>query len=234
MIKITNTEVYGWEAAIRGMRNPMNSWDKSDSIFDVCCDMYEEDCHGCPGYENDDLCDKIPTYGNYTDIGSNDLTLMKKLGNAGPDHGKFLRMITVTADVCSHHVWWAEFDTYKIGTVRNSCSKMHKIHVKEFEKEDFTTEGIDSLNDSYVYECFYNVLDILETLRIKFNGTKDKRYWRALIELLPMGYNIKATVQLNYQVLKSMYHARKNHKLDEWRDFCAWIKTLPTRWPTWN
>jgi hypothetical protein len=132
----------------------------------------------------------------------------------------------VKSDITCHHAWWAEFDTYKVGTVRNSCSKMHKIHAKEFVAEDFSTEGIEECGHltEVVFSC---VLNELERLRLLFNTSHDKKYWRAIVELLPMGYNIKATVQLNYQVLKNMYHARKNHKLDEWRDFCKWIEILP-------
>lgn len=207
MLKVENTEVYGWEAAIRGMRNPMNSWDKSDSGY-------------CPRYEDD------PLYFGFK-VGQNDLKLMKNLSKAGDDHGKFLRMINVTVDITCHQVWWAEFDTYKVGTVRNSCSKMHKIHVKEFVKEDFSTEGIDSLCKEYVLDTFERVLDTLNYLRDKFNATQDKRYWRALIELLPSGYNMRATVQLNYQVLKNMYFARRNHKLGEWYVLCEWMESLP-------
>lgn len=202
MIEITNTSVFGWEAAIRGMRNPMNSWNKSDSGWD--------------GYGKAD---------GYS-IGANDLKLMKTLSKAGSDHSKFLRMINVTFDVTSHHAWWAEFDTYKVGTVRNSCSKMHKIHVKEFVKDDFSTEGIDECGGR-TEEVFLIVMNELERLRRLFNKTHEKKYWRAIIELLPMGYNIKATIQLNYQVLKAMYHGRKNHKLGEWREFCRWCETLP-------
>lgn len=205
MIKIDKTEVFGWEAAIRGMRNPMNSWDKSDSKY-----YYNDD---------NDWEDKFV-------IGPNDRKLMKTLSKAGPDHGKFLRMINVTCDITSHHTWWAEFDTYKVGTVRNSCSKMHKIHVKEFVIDDFSTEGIEECGGRTI-EVFLCVMNELERLRRLFNETHEKKYWRAIIELLPMGYNIKATVQLNYQVLKSMYNARKHHKLFEWHDFCTWCKTLP-------
>lgn len=201
MIKIEEVDVYGWEAAIRGMRNPKNSWYKSDTVYVF----------------------PLPI------IGENDMTLMKSLGKAGPVHGKYLRMITVTCDITCHHVWWAEFDTYKVGTVRNSCSKMHKIHVKSFEKDDFSHEGIDAVSADYpeMMEDFERTMARLEWLRVKFNETQDKRFWRAMIEYLPMGYNIKATVQLNYEVLRGMYEYRKNHKLDEWREFCEWIKTLP-------
>lgn len=202
MIEIKNASTFGWEAAVRGMRNPMNSWDKSDSGWD--------------GYGEAD---------GYS-VGANDLKLMKTLSKAGNDHSKFLRMINVTFDVTCHHAWWAEFDTYKVGTVRNSCSKMHKIHVKAFVKEDFSTEGIEECGGR-TEEVFFIVMNELERLRRLFNETHEKKYWRAIIEMLPMGYNIKATIQLNYQVLKAMYHGRKNHKLDEWREFCKWSETLP-------
>lgn len=206
-IKIENVEVYGWEASIRGMRNPKNSWDKSDSHW----------------VEKEGSC----WDGTYH-VGENDLKLMRTLAQAGSDHGKFLRMITVTCDITSNHVWWGEFDTYKVGTVRNSCSKMHKIHVKEFVKDDFSTEGIDECGGR-TSEVFDIVLEELERLRLLFNETQEKKYWRAIIELLPMGYNIRATVQLNYEVLRNMNRVgrRRNHKMDEWRTFCAWCDELP-------
>lgn len=210
MIKIENTDVYGWEAAIRGMRNPMNSWDKSDS----CWDWIPKNPPMTPDDEG----------WGYV-LGENDLQLTKSLSKAGNDHGKFLRMINVTVDITTMQPWWMEFDTYKVGTVRNSCSKMHKIHVKSFELADFSHEGCDDVD--YAYGTLLAVIDTCERLRVDFNTTKDKKYWRALIELLPEGYNLRATVQLNYQVLKAMYHARKNHKLDEWREFCKWCESLP-------
>lgn len=236
MIKIENTEVMGWEHAIRGMRNPMNSWDKSDSgycfVFNkkypdgaIGCD------HSCPKWSEDfycghsEYCKEHPEYDGFL-VGDNDLELMRKLTNAGSDHGKFMRMLVVYTDITCHHTWWAEFDTYKVGTVRNSCSKMHKIHIKEFVPDDFSHEGIDEVGGE-VLEQFKRTLNTLEWLRVKFNETNEKKYWRAIIELLPMGFNIKATVMLNYEVLKNMYHARLHHKLDEWRDFCEWIETLP-------
>ena len=208
MIKIENVDVFGWEAAIRGMRNPMNSWDKSDSSYGTTEDF------------------RAGTFTSWVELGENDLKLMKNLSKAGDDHGKFLRMINVTFDVTSHHAWWAEFDTYKTGTVRNSCSKMHKIHVKEFVVDDFSTEGIFECGGR-TSEVFVCVLNELERLRRLFNETEEKKYWRAIIELLPMGYNIRATIQLNYQVLKHMYFARRNHKLDEWVKFCKWCESLP-------
>ena len=210
MIKFENTEVMNFEGALRGMRNPLNSWDKSDSCFNLGCD---------PAY-----------YGlnQPFEIGPNDLNLAQILIKAGPDHRKFLRQIFVSVDITSWATWWAEFDTYKVATVRNSCSKMHKIHVKEFVKEDFTTEGIDSLDDPVLNVGFIHVLEAVEYARRMFNETKDKRYWRALLELLPHGYNMKATVTLNYETLRNIYNSRRNHKLDEWsKGFMEWIDSLP-------
>lgn len=191
MIKIENTVVHGWEAAIRGMRNPMNSWDKSDSKGNV--------------------------------IGENDLELMKKLVKAGSDHSKFMRMITVTVDIVAPRYWWAEYDTYKVGTVRNSCSTMHKIHDKTFTLEDFSTEQLNTISENMIK----NVIDVLNVNRDLFIETKDKFYWWQMIQLLPSSYNQRSTVQLNYAVLRNMYHSRKAHKLDEWRAFCKWIEELP-------
>ncbi len=214
MIKIENIDVHGWQAAIRGARNPMNSWDKMDSEWD--------------GYGEAD---------GYS-VGDNDLKLLKNLAHAGPDHGKFLRMITVTMDITAPLYWWKEFDTYKVGTVANSCSTMHKIHAKEFTLEDFSHEhlfdGIDRTEGEDDMEYYENpttaleyIIRILNYYRQKFLEAKDKRFWWQMIQLLPTSYNQRRTVLLNYQVLKSMYHARKHHKLDEWRVFCDWIQTLP-------
>ena len=222
MIKIERTETYGWEAAIRGMRNPKNSWDKNDSMLCKGMDGFE-DCTvnatgECPRHEDfshDIFC-----------IGKNDHELMMKLANGGPVHAKYRRMIDVTCDITCHHAWWAEFDTYKVGTVRNSCSKMHRIHVKEFVARDFSTEGINECGGETAV-VFLSVLHELERLRVLFNTTHEKKYWRAIIELLPMGYNIKATVKLNYEVLAGMYEWRRNHKLYEWVEFCRWIESLP-------
>lgn len=237
MIQIENDEVYGWEAAIRGMRNPMNSWDKSDSDF--CNSWYDEECHKNCAYNR--TCN-----GNtaHLIVGENDLALMKKLVKAGTDHRKFLRMINVTVDITAPLYWWKEFDTYKICTVRNSCSTMHKITEKEFSTSDFSREHLLTLDFQH-----YNVLDTeemerielqtasLEILRIIIRAlnnyrklyleTKDKKYWWQIIQLLPSSYNQRATVQLNYEVLLNMYHSRKTHKLDEWRTFCKWIEGLP-------
>ena len=212
MIRIEETEVNGFKAAIRGMRNPMNSWDKSDSRYSCLCMDDKRDCPAEPYI-----------------VGPNDLALMKKLSKAGTDHAKFLRFITVTADITAPMFWWFEYDTYKVGTIKNSCSKMHKIHVKPFDYNDFTHEGIDEVAKECVSlkSTFQTYILILEWLRVKFNETQEKKYWRALIEMLPESYNMRATVLTNYQVLKTIYHARKNHKLDEWHDFCRWCETLP-------
>ena len=228
MIKFENTEVFNFEGAFRGMRNPLNSWDKSDSVR--CNDTYScEACKLCRD-EYDYLSDDNPFI-----LGKNDLALAQKLINAGSDHRKFMRQIFVSVDITSWATWWAEFDTYKVATVRNSCSKMHKIHVKAFERSDFSLEGVDALIDKKGYPFgttlkIYvdNIIDTLETLRNLFNKTGDKDYWRALLELLPHSYNMRATVTLNYETLRNIYFARRNHKLDEWRvGFMEWIDSLP-------
>ena len=208
MIKIEKVDVFGWESAIRGMRNPMNSWDKSDSNWEIMNeDEYEL------GYDPD-----IEFV-----IGDNDLKLMKTLSKAGSDHGKFLRMINVTLDITAPLYWWKEFDTYKVGTTANSCSTMHKIHAKEFTIDDFSCEHL--LHPSM--EVFKSVIEVLNITRDGFLKTKNKNWWWQMIQLLPSSYNQKRTVQLNYQVLKTMYFARRNHKLDEWGEFCKWCETLP-------
>lgn len=216
MIKIENTEVFGWEAAIRGMRNPMNSWDKSDSGW--CWHHSHEECSKA-AVPND--CDEGFT--NTYCIGENDLKLMKTLSKAGSDHGKFLRMINVTCDITAPLYWWKEYDTYKVGTVANSCSTMHKIQDKKFEMDDFSHEHL--LMGSQI--MLEGIIEMLNCARYEFLKTKNKDWWWQMIQLLPSSYNQKRTVQLNYQVLKTMYHARKNHKLDEWRDFCKWCESLP-------
>ena len=213
MIKFENTEVAGWQAALRGMRNPMNSWEQSDSGYG-CIDKI---CKSCSFDHN--WCGNTGEY----KIGERDLDLMKRLVRAGSDHSKFMRMIIVTCDITAPLYWWKEFDTYKVGTVRNSCSTMHKIHAKEFTAEDFSYENV--LDD--VATIDYS-LGRLNYARSKYLKTKDKRYWYSMIQFLPSSYNQKATVQINYAVLRNMYHGRKNHKLDEWSvGFCNWIKTLP-------
>ena len=205
VIKIDKVETYGWQAAIRGMRNPKNSWDKSDTT--QCCGC-DKDCASI----NNKLC-----------VGNGDLKLMETLGAAGTDHGKYLRMITVTADITAPLYWWKEYDTYKVGTVANSCSTMHKIQAKEFVLSDFSTEHLSATN----LIVFSMVIDAMNNARLDFLQRKDKKDWWQMIQMLPTCYNQKRTVQLNYAVLKNMYHSRQNHKLDEWREFCKWVETLP-------
>ena len=221
MIKLKNTDVYGFEAAIRGMRNPWNSWEKSDSVYS---DVHN--CEECAHKEDFSVCYPNHIYNCFDIIiGENDLALMKKLVNAGTDHSKFMRMVNVTCDITAPLFWWSEYDTYKVGTVRNSCSKMHTIHIKPFDIDDFTHEGCDKIPaaiDTLMY-----VVGECEHLRKLYNDTEQKKYWRAIIELLPESFNTRATVQLNYAVLRNMYHSRKNHRLDEWRDFCRWVESLP-------
>ena len=203
MIKIENVEVVGFAAAIRGMRNPMNSWSKSDSCF-------------CP---NEPCCE-----GNCSMmIGPNDLDLMKRLRNAGTDHRKFMRMIAVYVDITAPLYWWKEYDTYKVGTVANSCSTMHKIAEKEFTLEDFSCEHLTPWNETVLA----NLIVELNANRDRYLQTKEKEDWWQMIQLLPSSYNQKRTVLFNYEVLANMYKSRKDHKLDEWRNFCSWIKTLP-------
>lgn len=228
MIKIENVSTVGWEAAIRGARNPMNSWDKSDSLFyDYYDDSMDDVVYHTISGKN--LLKRMDAWDNdisWTElglkIGPNDLKLLTNLAKAGSDEAKFRRMIVVYLDVTAPMYWWKEADTYKVGTVRNSCSTMHKIHAKEFELSDFSTErligGLASLRAT---------IDILNIARGRFLKSKDKSDWWQMIQLLPSSYNQRATLMLNYEVLANMYHARKNHKLDEWRDFCKWIETLP-------
>ena len=227
MIKIENTEVMGWEHAIRGMRNPMNSWEKSDSGKIYWNGIW---------YTLDPVIRSYFTdYGMNLLIGPNDLDLMKRLRNAGTDHRKFMRMITVYVDITAPLYWWKEFDTYKVGTVANSCSTMHKIAAKEFTIDDFSWEHLFNEDNGEEDQEHYNLwLDhmkltviMLNRARERYLETKDKKYWWQMIQLLPSSYNQKRTIMLNYEVLANMYHSRKNHKLDEWRTFCEWIKTLP-------
>lgn len=213
MIKIEKTDVCGWEAAIRGMRNPMNSWDRADSNFVYACELCDGDCSE---YEN---CGGVCVH-----IGDNDLDLMKRLANAGAVHAKYRRMITVTCDITAPLYWWKEFDTYKIGTVANSCSTMHKIHAKEFVEEDFSCERLYTPIGGLAFSM---ILDALNSARKNYLTKKDKSYWDEMIQLLPSSYNQRRTVLLNYEVLVGMYRDRKNHKLYEWRNFCDWIAALP-------
>ena len=216
MIKIENVETYGWKAAIRGMRNPMNSWNKSDSPF-------------------------IGDVGGQFYIGEDDLNLMTTLANAGSDHGKFLRMIGVSLDITAPLYWWKEFDTYKVGTVANSCSTMHKIAAKEFTLDDFSRDHLYESNE--FKEMYFSanvcskeltatdalkiIIDALNNYREQYLVTKDKSDWWQMIQLLPSSYNQKRTVMLNYEVLANIYAARKDHKLNEWRTFCDMCCTLP-------
>lgn len=198
MIKIENTVTPSpeqWQATIRGTRNPMNSWGKSDSQF-------------WPGHMR---------------IGENDLDLMKRLIKAGTDHSKFMRFLPVMVDVTAPLYWWSEYDTYKVGTVANSCSKMHKIHAKEFTLNDFSYEHLEEEN----VQILNALIGVLNAQRNYFNATKEKSFWWQMIQLLPTSYNQKRTVMLNYAVLRNIYHARAGHKLDEWRQFREWIESLP-------
>lgn len=224
MIKIENVEVMGWEAAIRGMRNPMNSWDKSDSGW-----FSSEDDMGVDYVQYNSHSDPPELYF----IGSNDLDLMKRLAKAGTDHRKFMRMITVYLDITAPLYWWKEFDTYKVGTVANSCSTMHKIGEKIFEWADFSHEHLTHTDIMHMDEnedamnALQVVINALNYNREKYLETKDKKYWWQMIQLLPSSYNQRRTVMLNYEVLANVYKSRKNHKLDEWREFCKWIESLP-------
>lgn len=221
MIQITNVETFGWETAIRGMRNPMNSWEKSDSYWTVAelgkdDILMQTDCEGYMALK----------------IGPNDQELMLKLAKSGSDHAKFRRMINVTMDILAPLYWWKEFDTYKVGTVANSTSTMHKIHAKEFTIDDFSHEHL--LNEKATLDDEDPSLDVLEHTiealnkwRDKYLYDKDKLYWWQMIQLLPSSYNQLRTVQLNYEVLSNIYRARKDHKLDEWRGFCSMIEGLP-------
>ena len=207
MIEITKTRVYGFDAAIRGMRNPLESWDKMDSHPYI--------------------------YNNiaYEVVGPNDMELMKKLAAAGPDHGKFMRMINVSCDILAPLYWWKEYDTYKVGTVANSCSTMHKLQAHEFTLDMFSHEHLmeEDLDESYIcpLDELMNTIKTLNRARELFLETNDKKYWWQMIQLLPTSYNQLRTEQMNYAVLKNMYHARKNHKLDEWHTFCHWVEGLP-------
>ena len=226
MIKLEKTDVLGWEAAIRGMRNPMNSWDKSDSgwLADYPKDAIRVDT------DSEEYYDLV--------IGPNDQKLMMNLAKAGSVDAKFRRMIVATVDITAPLYWWKEFDTYKVGTVANSCSTMHKIHAKEFTLEDFSCEHLDSilhkvriadesLIDISSKDVLNDVVRALNLYRELFLATKDKAYWWQMIQLLPSSYNQRRTIMLNYEVLAGIYPKRKEHKLDEWKKFCDWIKTLP-------
>ena len=198
MIQIDKVEVFGWEAAIRGMRNSFNSWDKSDSRYNADSGRYE--------------------------VGPADIELMDRLSRSGPSHAKFLRYINVTLDITAPRYWWAEMDTYKVGTVRNSCSTMHKVQAKEFERADFSCEHLDEES----LAALDTLISVINRARDRFNNCgRNKDDWWQMIQLLPASLNQKATVQLNYQVLQNIYFTRKDHRLDEWHTFCRWIEELP-------
>ena len=198
MIQIDKVEVFGWEAAIRGMRNSFNSWNKSDSRYNADSGRYE--------------------------VGPADIELMDRLSRSGPSHAKFLRYINVTLDITAPRYWWAEMDTYKVGTVRNSCSTMHKVQAKEFERADFSCEHLDEES----LAALDTLISVMNRARDRFNNCgRNKDDWWQMIQLLPASLNQKATVQLNYQVLQNIYFTRKDHRLDEWHTFCRWIEELP-------
>lgn len=232
MIKIDKVDIYGWEASIRGMRNPMNSWEKSDSGY-----SYVSDVHAII---NGELVHQNPAEHVFC-IGVNDWDLMTHLRNAGTDHRKFMRMIIVYMDITAPLYWWKEFDTYKVGTVANSCSTMHKIAEKEFILDDFShehliarekplikyTDGADAIELPNAIWLIHRTIQTLNQYRNLYLQTKDKKYWWQMIQLLPSSYNQKRTVMLSYEVLANIYKSRKNHKLDEWVEFCKWIETFP-------
>lgn len=220
MLKFENVEVVGLEAAIRGMRNPMNSWDKSDSGLTCPNGEYNMGVERCSQCVVDVMsCENVP----YFAVGPTDLATMKKLSAGGPVHGKFKRMIAVYVDITAPLYWWKEFDTYKIGTVANSCSTMHKIHDKRFYLQDFSAEHLDVDNEQFMLD----MIVMLNRAREQFIATGDKQYWWQMIQLLPSSYNQRRTVMLNYEVLTSIYRDRRNHKLDEWHVFCSMIDILP-------
>lgn len=230
MIKIEHTQVFGWEAAIRGMRNPMNSWEKSDSGYchplkKCYCDCDRHECEVC----------------DHFNVGPNDHDLMMRLVKAGDEHAKFMRMIHVSMDILAPLYWWKQADTYKVGFITNSCSTMHKIQAKEFTRDDFSSEHLMCLCEKETPVVYHpsgntalapiDVLDItimmLNKARDLYLQTKDKQYWWQLIQLLPDPYNQLRTCDTNYATLRKMYHQRKGHKLDEWNDFRAWVEELP-------
>lgn len=268
MIKFENTEVMGWEHAIRGMRNPMNSWDKSDSGYgchltkgrdQINWTRHEEgeecsctNCDWCSPLCEDDFDSEYSKHVREFIIGPNDLNLMTRLRNAGTDHRKFMRMIVVYVDLTAPLYWWKEFDTYKVGTVANSCSTMHKIAEKEFTAADFSYENLDDIwgyepevrdmapvielttytdtVTNYILgpdDILNLTIKMLNRCRELYLQTKEKIYWWQMIQLLPSSYNQKRTVMLNYEVLTNIYKSRRNHKLDEWHTFCDWIESLP-------
>ncbi len=252
MIKFENTEVVGWGHAIRGMRNPKNSWERSDSDYLPILCRRCDDCHNFLYGTWDDCGDcevyKLTEEHDGFMVGPNDHKLMMSLNQSGSVHAKYRRMIVVYTDITAPLYWWKEFDTYKVGTVANSCSTMHKIHEKEFTLEDFSYEHLMNWKDDFTCDCqinegfspdgypcgtapldlLFNIISMLNTARGKYIITKDKKYWWQMIQLLPSSYNQKRTVMLNYEVLAGIYRWRKDHKLDEWSiGFVNWIKSLP-------
>ena len=237
MIKFENVEIAGWRPAIRGMRNPKNSWEKSDS--GVCTTHGPAHCADCV-YSD---CHHDVDIGTKYILGPNDHDLTTRLSNAGTDHRKFMRMVAIYVDITAPLYWWKEFDTYKVGTVSNSCSTMHKIADKEFILDDFSHEHLLNMyNNAHGDALFLNgapnirvdgndllclTINVLNYYRKRYIETKNKRYWWQMIQLLPSSYNQKRTIMLNYEVLANIYKSRKSHKLDEWREFCEWIKSLP-------
>ena len=207
MIKFEKQEVWGFDHAIRGMRNPMNSWDRSDTTFGLGEDYF-----------------------NDMEIGQNDYDLMTRLINGGQPHRKFLRQIMVAVDITAPLYWWKEFDTYKVGTTANSCSTMHKIHAKEFVIDDFSHDHLTEFGMNHLCDTIW----VLNNMRDSFLDSKDKAHWYDMIQTLPTSYNQKRTVTMNYENLLNMLEYRRGHKLDEWREFCEWIKTLPYGQLLWD
>ena len=219
MITFENVKVMNFEGALRGMRNPLNSWDRSDSYYGCG----ENPCSEC-GYLRE--CNEDYDYKPYI-IGPNDLDLAQRLIKAGSDHRKFLRQIFVSVDITAPLYWWKEFDTYKVGTVANSCSTMHRLHYKPIEISDFSVDDVYLTSENFL-AMFKRTVENCETLRSLYLVTKSSRYWRALIQLLPESYNQRRTITLNYENLRNIYGSRRNHKLDEWSiGFIDWISTLP-------
>lgn len=243
MIKLENTDVLGWEAAIRGCRNPLNSWSKSDSLFETRYNARSDifTVHSIREGETASVVNDDESYMNiyydHVQIGPADHDLMMRLAKAGSVDAKYRRMIVATVDITAPLYWWKEFDTYKVGTVANSCSTMHKIHAKEFTLDDFSCEHLFTSYDDpsmninygqkYPLDMMRDLIAALNRFREEFIYTKDKKYWWQMIQLLPSSYNQRRTVMLNYEVLAGIYPKRKDHKLDEWHDFCDWIKSLP-------
>ena len=219
MLTVEHVEVMNIEAAVRGMRNPMNSWKKTDSGYGCGHDENDRVLEWCKDCSSAIECDK-----RYS-IGDNDLALMKRLVKAGTDHRKFLRQIVVSMDITAPLFWWKEFDTYKVGTVANSCSTMHKIHAKPIEISDFSVETVEHVD--FAKKAFENYIDIMNSARNAFLNFEDKECWRIMIEMLPTSYNQKRTVTMNYEVCLNIYNARKNHKLKEWHTLCDEILKLP-------